>query len=218
MTGEELLASFWRKAPRIKLHEVRNNMAWNRKLSPTEMDDARVQAEMALAQLPDDAVKTLANWWNQWYGTAGHRRLGRLLLSRKAPIPPKYNEHGVTYGSGPEDESNGQVVNEGLRYTLMEAPLDSAAFFDVREMGGEVRIVLNAAHPAYPVIKASLEKADENGLPTSFSATILMLRAWADVEHHQPAGARKHRAREAREDWGRATRDLLTDPEADCDG
>ena len=192
-------------------------MASNRRLSPTEMDNARERAAIALAQLPNDAVNTLANWWNQWYGTAGHRRLGRLLLlSRRGPITPKHDARGVSYrnGSRPKDELDGQVIYEGLRYTLMEAPLDSAAFFDVREMVGEVRIVLNEAHPAYQVVKASLSKTEDNSSPTSVSATMLMLQAWADLERYQPDGARKQRAREAREDWGRATRDLLDDSEA----
>ena len=152
-------------------------MASNRRLSPTEMDNARERAAIALAQLPNDAVKTLANWWNQWYGTAGHRRLGRLLLSRRGPITPKDDARGVSYsnGSRPKDELDGQVIYEGLRYTLMEAPLDSAAFFDVREMVGEVRIVLNKAHPAYQVVKASLRKTEDNSSPTSVSATGLRL-------------------------------------------
>ena len=47
---------------------------------PTEMDSAAMDAEEALAELPVDAVKAVAQWWFDWYMKAGHKRLGRVLV------------------------------------------------------------------------------------------------------------------------------------------
>ena len=165
-----------------------NDVARNRRLSPTEMDNARDRAQLALALLPDEAVKTLANWWNQWCGMAGHRRLGRLLTNRKVSPPVRQNHQGASDSNGSRQELqlNGQTVDEGLEYTLTEAPLDTPAFFELKEIGGEVRIVLNATHPAYQVIKASLSKGENNHSSSSVSATVLLLQAWADFERQQP--------------------------------
>ena len=189
-------------------------MARNQRLSPTEMDQAMDRARLALAQLPDEAVKTLANWWNQWYGTAGHRRLGRLLLSRKGSAPVKQNHLEASNSNESRAKLtklnfNGRIVNQGLVYTLTEAPLDTPAFFELKEIGGEVRIVLNMTHPGYQVIKASLNEAEDNSSSSGVSAAVLLLQAWADFERQQPDGVRKYQAQEVREDWGRSVRELL---------
>ena len=188
-----------------------NDLARNRRLSPTEMDTARERAKLALDLLPDEAVKVLANWWTQWYGTAGHRRLGRLLANRKGSAPVKQDHQEVSDSSGGRQTPhlNGRIVDEGLEYTLTEAPLDTPAFFELKEIGGEVRIVLNTTHPAYQVITASLNEEETNHSSSRVLPTVLLLQAWADLERRQPDGARKHQAQEVREDWGRSVRELL---------
>jgi hypothetical protein len=45
-----------------------------------EMDAAAGEAEKDLASLDQAAVETVARWWLKWYTTAGHKRLGRLLV------------------------------------------------------------------------------------------------------------------------------------------
>ncbi|MGA8857879.1 MAG: hypothetical protein WB643_12050 [Candidatus Bathyarchaeia archaeon] len=45
-----------------------------------KMDAAAEEAERDLASLDQEAVKALAVWWLKWYMTAGHKRLGRLLI------------------------------------------------------------------------------------------------------------------------------------------
>ena len=188
-------------------------MARIRRPSPTEMDNARDRAQLSLAQLPDEAVKVLANWWNQWYGTAGHRRLGRLLLSRKGSALVKQDDQRAnnSNGTGLKLNLKGRIVDDGLKYTLTEAPLDTPAFFELREIGGEVRIVLNTTHPAFQIIKASVNESEDSHSSSSFSAMVLLLQAWADFERQQPDGVREYQAQEVREDWGRSARELIAD-------
>lgn len=45
-----------------------------------EMDAAAKEAEKDLSTLDQAAVETVARWWLKWYTTAGHKRLGRLLV------------------------------------------------------------------------------------------------------------------------------------------
>jgi len=45
-----------------------------------KMDAAAEEAEKELATLDRKAVEILAAWWLKWYITAGHKRLGRLLV------------------------------------------------------------------------------------------------------------------------------------------
>jgi hypothetical protein len=44
------------------------------------MDAAAEDAEKDLSTLDQAAVQVLATWWLKWYLTAGHKRLGRLLV------------------------------------------------------------------------------------------------------------------------------------------
>jgi len=46
-----------------------------------KMDAAAREAEKELRELPEDAVRKVAAWWKKWYLKAGHKRLGRLLLT-----------------------------------------------------------------------------------------------------------------------------------------
>ena len=45
-----------------------------------EMDAAAEEAEKDLATLDQAAVETIAAWWLKWYMTAGHKRLGRIMV------------------------------------------------------------------------------------------------------------------------------------------
>lgn len=44
------------------------------------MDTAAEDAKKELDSLPKEAVDVLAKWWAKWYTTAGHKRLGRVLI------------------------------------------------------------------------------------------------------------------------------------------
>ena len=162
------------------------------------MDKQRDQAEKALRRLSDDAVRKLANWCGEWYITAGHRRLGRLLLTRndssqpEATLSPAINNRHLIPSK--EDGENVRVIYGGSYYTLAEATIDS---------------------PAFGLLKATLEpnkgqcstNTDEAGDETAVVFTLL--KAWAEVERQQPDGIRRPIAMMAREDWGRAFRDIF---------
>jgi hypothetical protein len=45
-----------------------------------KMDAAAEEAERELVTLDRAAVEVVAAWWLKWYITAGHKRLGRLLV------------------------------------------------------------------------------------------------------------------------------------------
>ena len=51
-------------------------------------DEAAAVAAEELKKLPPDQVKVVADWWAKYYMSAGHKRLGRLLvaLSKGKPI------------------------------------------------------------------------------------------------------------------------------------
>jgi hypothetical protein len=46
------------------------------------MDEAAKAAEQELLEHFDQwSARAIAKWWAKWYMTAGHKRLGRLLVS-----------------------------------------------------------------------------------------------------------------------------------------
>ncbi|KPJ70996.1 hypothetical protein AMJ52_09210 [candidate division TA06 bacterium DG_78] len=45
------------------------------------MDEAAKQAKIEFEQLPDEVKKHAAAWLRKWYGKAGYKRLGRLLVA-----------------------------------------------------------------------------------------------------------------------------------------
>ena len=51
-------------------------------------DEAAAIAAEELKKLPQDQVKIVADWWAKYYMSAGHKRLGRLLvaISKGRPI------------------------------------------------------------------------------------------------------------------------------------
>jgi hypothetical protein len=46
----------------------------------SDFDAAAAKAQIALRELNHKSVMDVAVWWYAWYMTAGHKRLGRLLV------------------------------------------------------------------------------------------------------------------------------------------
>jgi hypothetical protein len=56
------------------------------------MDEAAAQAQAEFQQNLDNwSVKDLIDWWTKWYLKAGHKRLGRILISI-GKLKPKKSE------------------------------------------------------------------------------------------------------------------------------
>lgn len=50
--------------------------------SPAEMDEAAKEAKADLGNCTSEkSVSEVAAWWKKWYMKAGHKRLGRLLVT-----------------------------------------------------------------------------------------------------------------------------------------
>ncbi len=192
-------------------------MSRHRRLSQDKMDIARDKARTALGKLPYDTVRTMAKWWNRWYTKAGHRRLGRLLLGYRPSANTRTNRQKTRMHARNEivHGLKAHIVDDGVDYSVRRENYDSAAFFDVREIVGEIQIVLNSAHPVCKMIEQSIEGPTGNlDLREKFDssnvrAIALTLQAWCNLERRLPIGERKRRARELREDWGREARHLV---------
>ena len=100
------------------------------------------------------------------------------------------------------------IVEKGLKYKLLEAALESPAFFTLEPRVGAVLVKLNTRHPAYPRFVEVLEaEVDDVGqeelrerLRNARDSFRLLLFAWARYENELP-DARRELAQEARYDW-----------------
>ena len=44
------------------------------------MDNAANEAEKDLENIPNETLLVTARWFKKWYGKAGHKRLGKILV------------------------------------------------------------------------------------------------------------------------------------------
>ena len=52
------------------------------KASEAAVDLERLTAESQIDA--GDSLRNLADWWEKWYGGAGHKRLGKVLLTYRS--------------------------------------------------------------------------------------------------------------------------------------
>ncbi len=134
---------------------------------------------------------------------------------RKQVIKETLKEEGVTEVQA--ELLAATTVDDGLKYTFVEAPLDTSAFFSVKPRGGAIIVTLNTNHPAYQnlveILEEDVDKADidtlRSRLINSLDGLKLLLMAWARYEDEQPDGKRKENAQDTRIDWGRVARRFL---------
>lgn len=63
-------------------------MAWT-EADKQAMDDAAIDAENDLTEhqtVTEEHLIAVADWWAKWVPTAGHKRLGRILLQYKTEV------------------------------------------------------------------------------------------------------------------------------------
>ncbi|AFY48420.1 DNA mismatch repair enzyme (predicted ATPase) [Nostoc sp. PCC 7524] len=134
---------------------------------------------------------------------------------RKQVIKETLKEEGVTETKA--ELLAATTVDDGLKYTFVEAPLDTPAFFSVKPRGGAIIVTLNTNHPAYQnlveILEEDVDKADvdtlRSRLVNSLDGLKLLLMAWARYEDEQPEGKFKDNAQDTRIDWGRVARRFL---------
>ena len=180
------------------------------------MDKHLEKAEVVLKTFSKETILTVADWWKQWYMTAGHRRLGRLLLTHASKKSANQTQNQINL----LQELHANTISTGLIFTFSEAPQDTVAMFSVEYQGAEVRIILNTLHSAHSLLKGILEDQNEKQfdqtnpeLRDSKNGIKLLLIAWSRYECYQNPGKLQHQAEEARLDWGRASLDQLRQSE-----
>lgn len=134
---------------------------------------------------------------------------------RKADVEKTLVEEGVT--NAPEVVD--WLFKNNLKYSFVDAEIESTAFFSVKSKGGKILISLNTTHPAYHKLVEVLEETTEGveqedlqrRLTNASEGLRLLLMAWARYEDEQPDGKLKTTAQESRQDWGRIARQFLQD-------
>ena len=132
---------------------------------------------------------------------------------KKAEITKALENEGVTNAAEVVD----WLFKNNLKYSFVDADIESTAFFSVKSKGGKILISLNTSHPAYhklvEVLDESTEGASQEDLQRRLSNASeglkLLLMAWARYEDEQPDGKLKTSAQESRQDWGRIARQFL---------
>ena len=112
---------------------------------------------------------------------------------------------GFERGARPSSDVDSEVascVSDGLTYEFRCAATGDIAFFSVDRDGSYVRVTINSAHPFGR--KVEEESSLEN--PT----VLALLAAWAHHELEQSDKVRMEQLRNARVDWGRVIRRLLS--------
>ena len=135
--------------------------------------------------------------------------------AHEADLQKSLVETGVEKKSA--DKLAAKIVGSNLKYLFQENGLESPAFFSVKMSGGAIIVTLNTSHPVYTNLVEVLEQditdqsQDElkERLSNSLKALKLLLTAWARCEDEQPDGTAKHRAQEARNDWGKICRQFF---------
>lgn len=177
-----------------------------KRLSPEEMDKHQENAAIALKSLSKETIQTVADWWKQWYMSAGHKRLGRLLLTQVHNKSTNQDTKQISLYQG----IKAHTTSSGLIFTFSEAPQDTSAMFSVEYQGAEIRIIINILHPAYSylrgiLIDSNVEQQDQtySEIHDAVDGIKLLLIAWAKYECDQPQGTLHNRVKDTRHDWGR---------------
>ena len=132
---------------------------------------------------------------------------------KKAEITKSLENEGITNAAEVVD----WLFKNNLKYSFIDAEIESTAFFSVKSKGGKILISLNTSHPAYHKLVEVLDETTEGvaqdelerRLTNASEGLKLLLMAWARYEDEQPDGKLKTNAQEARQDWGRIARQFL---------
>ncbi len=146
-------------------------------------------------------------------GTSDQQEQDEDEDERKEEVEKALENEGVENAS----ELTSLLFSNNLKYSFVEADIESQAFFTTKSRGGKILISLNTNHPAYQklveVLEQSTESADleelQNRLSNASDGLKLLLMAWARYEDERPDGKLKSQTQDARQEWGRIARDFL---------
>jgi HSP20 family molecular chaperone IbpA len=121
----------------------------------------------------------------------------------------------------PKVEVSKTEHNVHLFYSVNSAGV-TPAFFDIDVEGSSIDIRLNQQHLLYDDLRKALSKPRRDNpehlaqqLRSAQLVIDTLIKGWAMYEDEEPIGKRKQRVQNAREDWGRAVRELLQPDEDD---
>ncbi len=143
---------------------------------------ARSQMEAALAGLPEKGKKA-----NALRSRLRESLAGLDLRPTELPATP-----AVT----------ATCVSDGIGYEFLVAETGDVAFFVASREAGIVTVTINSAHPFGQLLITRGERPDP--------AVFALLAAWAHYELDQSDVRRQSVVQDARVDWGRVVRRLLS--------
>ncbi|MDB9303196.1 ATP-binding protein [Nodularia spumigena CS-591/12] len=213
---EELLQDEDPKYPLLELaHKISSQLSVIRRLIKAQTKGTRTSEKRHDPYKPEKVATTITQE-RKIQGHKGKSDADEQLpkAERKQVIKETLKAEGVTETQA--ELLAATTVDDGLKYTFAQSPLDSSAFFSVKSRGGAIIVSLNTNHPAYEnlveILEMDVDKADIETLRTrlinSLDGLKLLLMAWARYEDELD-GKRKENAQDTRIDWGRVARRFL---------
>lgn len=96
-------------------------------------------------------------------------------------------------------------------YSCTWATLRTSQMFDVNNVGGVYRIILNTAHPIYEFIRVIEEASDDNPVARRAAVgIILMLQSWGHMEQQIANPERRRAVENIAHDWGRHVDEFIS--------
>ena len=84
--------------------------------------------------------------------------------------------------AGSVEETLGEIIASGLKYSINHAHMDNDAFFTVDSVGGAILITLNRNHVAFNELFSSLETDTKDATPQQLEVDHASHSASADVD------------------------------------
>ncbi|MBF2006877.1 MAG: ATP-binding protein [Chlorogloeopsis fritschii C42_A2020_084] len=215
---EELIQDEDPKLPLLELaHKISSQLSLIRRLIKAQTKGTRT-TEKRYGHDPykPEKVATTVTQERKSQGYKGQSDADEQLPKeeRKQVIKETLKEEGVTEAQA--ELLAATTVDDGLKYTFAQAPIDTPEFFSVKSIGGAIIVTLNTNHLAYQnlveILEEDVDKADidtlRSRLVNSLDGLKLLLMAWARYEDELD-GKRKENAIDTRIDWGRVARRFL---------
>lgn len=201
-------------------HKINSQLSIIRKLIKAQRKGTRTKNKRYPGFSPEkQATRVTENRKQDGYKGESDKDESLPALERQTTIEKTLTEVGVPETKARELAAT--TISDNLKYSFVDADLETAAFFSVKPKGGAILVTLNTNHPAYTNLIEVLEDDVENvdterlklRLAKSQKGLKLLLAAWARYEDEQPDGKRRQDTQDARVDWGRIARQFLEDEE-----